>query len=96
MHLSYRFPSLKPEAQGELRWYFRMADSGEILDSARLDEIAKAIRSLPDDKRVLSASADNLKAWRNEIEQQKLRPYVRDLNAPQGENAKLVCWLEVG
>ncbi len=92
---AYRFPSLKPEAQGELRWYFRKADTGEALDSARLDEIANAIRSLPDDKRTVVASAEDLKAWRKEIEQQKVRAYLRDLNAPQGENAKLVCWMEV-
>jgi len=92
---AYRFPSLKPEAQGELRWYFRVADTGEVLDAARLDEIANAIRSSFDDKRTLAASTDDLKAWRKEIEQQKVRPYLRDLNAPQGENAKLVCWMEV-
>ena len=92
---AYRFPSLKPEAQGEMRWYFRVANTGEVLDATRLDEIAKAIRALPDDKRALAASADDLKAWRKEIEQQRVRPHLRDLNAPQGENAKLICWMEI-
>ena len=92
---AYRFPSLKPEAQGELRWYFRVGATGEILDASRLDEIANAIRSLPDDKRLIAASADDLKTWRKEIEQKPVRGYLRDLNAPQGENAKLICWMEV-
>ncbi|MEW6209200.1 MAG: C-terminal helicase domain-containing protein, partial [Acidobacteriota bacterium] len=92
---AYRFPSLKPDTPGELRWYFRLAATGEILESDRLEDIANAIRSLPDTHRVTAASDDDLKAWRKEIEQKLVNRYLRDLNAPQGARATLVCWMEV-
>jgi hypothetical protein len=67
----YRFPviqrSAPPEAplgtergleqRGDLRWYFRVAETGEIWESDRLAEIAQAIRSRPDTLRVMRASA---------------------------------------
>ena len=41
------------------------------------------------------AAAAELQAWRKEIEQQRVKPHLRDLNATQGERAVLVCWMEV-
>ncbi|MCI0485165.1 MAG: SNF2-related protein [Blastocatellia bacterium] len=92
---AYRFPSVKPDTQGELRWYFRVAATGEVWESNRLEDIAKAIRSQPDTPRVTSASDDELKSWRREIEQKHVSRTLRDLNAPQGSRAALVCWMEV-
>ena len=62
---------------------------------AKSKGLANAIRSLPDDKRAVAVSADDLKTWRKEIDQPKVRNYLGDPNATQGENAKLVCWMEV-
>ena len=62
---------------------------------AKRKGLANAIRSLPDDKRAVAVSADDLKTWRKEIDQQKGRTYLRDPNPAQGESVKLVCWMEV-
>ena len=84
---AYRFPivnSVEPsppaplpegegERAGELRWYFRRADTGDIWESNRLDDIANAIRSAPQTQRMTSASAEQLKSWRQEIERKCVR-----------------------
>jgi SNF2 family DNA or RNA helicase len=105
----YRFPviqrSAPPEAplgtergleqRGDLRWYFRVAETGEIWESDRLAEIAQAIRSRPDTLRVMRASAQDLKKWREEIERGPVAQYLRALQAPLGVKPTLVCWMEV-
>jgi superfamily II DNA or RNA helicase len=91
----YRFPNLTdPHLPGEARWYFREAASGEIWESDRLKEIADAIRSAPETPRKTEADRDDLRKWRAEIET-RVRRHLRDLQAPVGEKAMLVCWMEV-
>jgi hypothetical protein len=80
---------------GDLRWYYRVAATGEIWEEGRLEYIANAIRSQPETHRVTIASDEELKEWRKEIEQKHVNRYLRDLNAPQGARAVLVCWMEV-
>ncbi len=87
--------AIEPPPSGEVRWYFRCARSGEVWESDRLGEIADAIRSQPDTSRVRAASWDELKQWRLEIEKQKVNAYLRDLQAPAGTKATLLCWMEV-
>jgi SNF2 family DNA or RNA helicase len=83
------------EQRGDLRWYFRVAETGEIWESDRLAEIAQAIRSRPDTLRVMRASAQDLKKWREEIERGPVAQYLRALQAPLGVKPTLVCWMEV-
>jgi superfamily II DNA/RNA helicase len=91
----YRFPNLSdPDMLGEARWYFREAVSGQIWESDRLKEIAEAIRSAPETPRKTQANRDDLRKWRAEIEG-RVRRHLRDLQAPVGEKATLVCWMEV-
>jgi hypothetical protein len=85
--------NLKSEI-GSVRWYFRSA-SGDLWESDRLEDIADAIRSAPDTPRVVAASHDDLKAWRQEIERKCVSRHLRDLQAPIGAKATLVCWMEV-
>lgn len=90
----------KPETEqerslGEIRWYFRVAKTGEIWESNRLEDIAKAIRSAPDTPRVIQASARDLRSWREEIERGPVARYLRGLQAPMGIKPTLVCWMEV-
>ena len=94
---AYRFPSPPgpSEATGELRWYFRQAETGEIWESGRLADIAESIRSQPDTARTTAASAEDLQAWRREIELKCVNRTLRDLNAQIGVKATLVCWMEV-
>jgi hypothetical protein len=91
---AYRFPEQREGVPGELRWYFRPAAGGEIWESGRLGDIAAAIRSTLDTPRAAASPAD-LKEWRQQIEQQCVRPFLRDLQAPAGQRARLVCWMEV-
>lgn len=92
---AYRFPNLKdPQAQGDVRWYFRVAESGEIWESEHLQEMADSIRSTPQTPRVVMATPEDLKCWREEIEE-RVRAYLRDLQAPAGSKATLVGWMEV-
>jgi SNF2 family DNA or RNA helicase len=83
------------EQRGDLRWYFRVAETGEIWESDRLAEIAQAIRSQPNTLRVIRASAHDLKKWREEIERGPVAQYLRALQAPLGVKPTLVCWMEV-
>lgn len=93
---AYRFPA-GDTAPGELRWYFRPAGGDTIWDSesGRLADIAAAIRAAPETRRATAASPDDLRTWRREIEQQCVNSRLRDLQAPMGARATLVCWIEV-
>ncbi len=90
---AYRFPAMEEGVPGELRWYYRRAEDGEVIDG--LGEIAKIIRSEPATVRVTRASAEELAAARKEIEAKRVRPRLRDLQAPMGSKPTLVCWMEV-
>ncbi len=91
----YRFPSMREGETGEVRWYFRVAETGEIWESERLAEIAAAICSKPDTMHIVQASGQDLKKWREEIERGPVARYLRDLQAPMGVKPTLVCWMEV-
>jgi hypothetical protein len=90
---AYRFPAMQDDAPGELRWYYRRAEDGKVIEG--LGEIAEAIRSEPATARVTKGSAEDLAAARKDIEQKCVRPRLRDLQAPMGSKATLVCWMEV-
>lgn len=83
------------EQRGDLRWYFRVAATGEIWESDQLKEIADVLRSSADTPRVTRATAEELKQWRKEIEQGPVARYLRDLQVPMGVKPTLVCWMEV-
>jgi len=92
---AYRFPNLQdPSNPGEVRWYFRLADSGGIWESDKLKEIADAVRCRYSTRRTNRASAEELKAWRLEIEK-KAKEHLKALQAPMGAKATLICWMEV-
>jgi hypothetical protein len=105
---AYRFPPVKtpepsphqpttspPPAEGELRWYYRCAETGEIWESDHLEEIAQVIRSQPDTPRRTSASAEELQAWRLAIERGPVQQHLISLQALAGQRPQLVCWMEV-
>jgi len=92
---AYRFPNLKePDVPGEVRWYFRQADTGEVWEGDQLENIANVIRSVYNTPRVTQASAETLKTWRQDIEQ-RVKDYLKALQAPMGAKATLICWMEV-
>lgn len=92
---AYRFPNLQdPSVPGEIMWYFRLAESGEIRENDKLREIADAVRCHYGTPRVNKASAQDLKAWRLEIEK-RVKEHLKTLQAPMGAKATLICWMEV-
>lgn len=92
---AYRFPNLKePAAPGEVRWYFRQDDTGGVWEGDQLENIANVIRSVYSTPRVTQASAETLKAWRQDIER-RVKDYLKALQAPMGAKATLICWMEV-
>jgi hypothetical protein len=91
---AYRFPNPQdPNVPGEVRWYFRLVDTGEVWEIDRLKDIADAVRCHYNTPRVTAASAQALTAWRLEIEN-KVKEYLKALQAPQGAKPTLICWLE--
>jgi hypothetical protein len=92
---AYRFPNLQDsDTPGEVRWYFRLADTGEIWESDKLKEIADVVRCQYNTSRVNKASAEDLKAWRLGIEK-RVREHLKVLQAPVGGKPTLICWMEV-
>jgi superfamily II DNA or RNA helicase len=92
---AYRLPNPKEtEAPGEVRWYFRRADTGEIQGSEHLEEIAKAVRSFRATPRITQASVQELKSWREDIER-RVKEHLKALQSPLGAKAKLICWMEI-
>lgn len=85
----------KEQGLGEIRWYFRVAETGEIWEADRLEKIAAVIRSRPETPRVVRVSASDLKSWREEIERGPVAQHLRALQAPMGVKPTLVCWMEV-
>jgi superfamily II DNA or RNA helicase len=90
---AYRFPAASEDSIGELRWYFRRSDNGQIIEG--IEAIANAIRCTTDTARETVMGADDLKAARKQIESQKVDRHLRDMQALAGSKATLVCWMEV-
>lgn len=98
---AYRYPAPHPpdppqaegEAVGELRWYFREAETGDILEG--VEAIAALIRCEVDTPRVTEAGAEALKEARKAIETERVNRHLRDMQAVAGAKATLVCWMEV-
>ncbi|MCC6444987.1 MAG: DEAD/DEAH box helicase family protein [Armatimonadetes bacterium] len=90
---AYRFPAPDTESVGELRWYFRDFATGEIREGA--EAIADLIRCEYETPRRTAASEEALRQARSDIETQKVRRHLRDMQAVAGSKAVLVCSMEV-
>ena len=98
---AFRFPPIQPETgngnsagAGELRWYFRDAMSGQILEG--VEPIHTRIRTEYGTVRQLSQTWEMRNAARKEIESHVRQTAVKALQAPAGYKPVLVCWMEVG
>jgi superfamily II DNA or RNA helicase len=90
---AYRFPVLEEGMSGEVRWYYRRADNGRVVEG--LKEIADCIRSQPETPRFIQSFVEALKGLREEIERHVKNTHLRAIQAPQGYKPVLVCWMEV-
>jgi superfamily II DNA or RNA helicase len=90
---AYRYPSPSEDTRGELRWYFRREDTGEILEG--VEAVAALIRCAQDMPRHTEAGAEALKAAQTAIYEQKVVRHLRNMQVVSGAKATLVCWMEV-
>lgn len=95
----YRFPSKQKQneagapAYGDCRWYYIQFDTNEILED--LAAINAIVESAPDTQRSTQRPVVELRELLKRIEQEKVKPLLKNMNAIIGEKATLLCWLEV-
>ena len=90
---AYRYPAQKEGETGELRWYFREANTGTIIE--RIDDITPLIRCTHGTPRSVGTDETSRKVARQDIEKQKVNRHLRDMQAMAGQKAVLVCWMEI-
>ncbi len=92
---SYRFPNLDPASKlpGEVQWYFYHYETKTILDD--LERVFAILKTEQNEPRVLSSPTEQLSETRKQIETERVKPHLRQMQATQGAKAELVCWMEV-
>jgi superfamily II DNA or RNA helicase len=90
---AYRMPALEDGATGEVRWYFREAESGKIHED--LAHCWAAIRCRPDTSRRVNLDVGGLADARKEIERHVRNTRLKEMNAPIGAKPVLIAWMEV-
>jgi superfamily II DNA or RNA helicase len=78
---------------GEVKWYFRDAETGKI--SEVLEETWTAVRCSQDTKRVVQQGVTKLASARKAIEKHIKNTYLKDIQAPIGAKPTLVAWMEI-
>jgi superfamily II DNA or RNA helicase len=97
----YRFPSravkvdegIEKEVPGECRWYFYRYDTEDVLED--IQAIHAMVESVPETPRIVENSLTELRSRLSIIEQKKIKPELRNMQALAGEKPTLVCWMEV-
>jgi superfamily II DNA or RNA helicase len=98
---AYRYPPREVEdgsgtvltVPGECKWYFHRYDSDDVVED--LQAIHEVIESQVHTPRVGQRAIAELRQSLNLIEQRKVHPELRNMQAMVGEKATLVCWMEV-
>ncbi len=76
---------------GTIRWYLYDKDTQTILEDA--SAIAEHIRSTRETKRTFTMTEADVIAIRKKVLNHIKNSYLRRIDAPQGVNAKLRCWM---
>jgi len=79
--------------KGEVKWYFRDAETEKI--SEVLEETWTAVRCSGNTKRVVKQGVTKLAPARKAIERHVKNTYLRDIQAPIGAKPTLVAWMEI-
>jgi superfamily II DNA or RNA helicase len=84
-----------PEAhvQGEVKWYFRDAETGKITEL--LENTWTAVRCAQGTERVVRQGVTNLADARKAIERHIKNTYLKDIQAPIGAKPVLLAWMEI-
>jgi superfamily II DNA or RNA helicase len=78
---------------GDVRWYFRDSQSGEIAEDP--SRIAELVRSTPNTPRSLKTVRTTLAEARDAVESHIRNGYLRQMQAPVGVKAILKAWMEL-
>ncbi|OQX26805.1 MAG: hypothetical protein BWK80_08475 [Desulfobacteraceae bacterium IS3] len=78
---------------GEVKWYFRDAESGSI--SEIMEETWAAVRCLPDTERSVEQGVTQSAEARKAVEKHIKNTYLRDVQAPVGAKPELIAWMEL-
>ena len=89
---AYRMPSLDEDKHGEVQWYFREEESGEIHEG--LEVIWTTIRCQAGTPRGVEHGVTGLKPARQAIER-KVKTLCRDRGLSATQKPTLVCWMEI-
>lgn len=90
---AYRMPALQEGTLGEVRWYFREAETGEIHE--QLSRCWAAIRCHPETPRKVEHGVSGLVEARKEIEKHIKNTYLKATQAPIGAKPTLIAWMEI-
>lgn len=83
----------KRHSEGEVRWYFRDAETGKITEI--LEQTWAAVRCSQDTVRVAEQGVTLLAEPRKAIEKHIKNTYLKDIQAPIGAKPELVAWMEI-
>lgn len=90
---AYRMPTMQEGTQGEVRWYFREAESGIIHeDLAHCWVVARCVLSTA---RRVTQGVGGLAEARKAIEKHIKNTYLKAVQAPVGAKPTLIAWMEV-
>jgi superfamily II DNA/RNA helicase len=93
--MEYTQEKYDPQAavQGEVKWYFRDAETGKI--SELLENTWTAVRCSQGTERIVRQGVTNLAAARQAIERHIKNTYLKDIQAPIGAKPILLAWMEI-
>jgi len=79
--------------QGEVKWYFRDAETGAITEI--LERTWTAVRCDQGTERLVEQGVANLTESRKAIERHIKQTYLKDIQAPIGARPVLLAWMEI-
>ena len=98
---AYRYPArevrddngISKMVPGDCKWYFHRFDTGELFED--LEAVHAAIECTADMPRVVQHPINELRNSLKLMEQKRVQPELRNMQALAGEKATLVCWMEI-
>lgn len=94
---AYRFSPPDPAAvdanPGEMRWYFRDAADGKVVEG--IESIYETLKCQNDTPRYTELTWDTRNDARKAIESHIRSTYLRAIQAPAGYKPTLICWMEI-
>lgn len=79
--------------QGEVKWYFRDAETGKVMET--LEQTWSAARCTQGTERTIEQGVANLADARKAIERHIKQTYLKDIQAPIGAKPTLLAWMEI-